>query len=77
MLFSFSALKIFAFTTTAVQLSPLVVPLRKYMPSVIPLQTLATPGLRQVLLVFAMSQTLDAAAPSFIAPPTDTLMGGL
>jgi hypothetical protein len=54
-----------------------VVPLRKYMPSVIPLQTLATPGLRQVLLVFTMSQTLHTAAPSFITPPTDTLMGGL
>jgi hypothetical protein len=49
LLFSFSALKIFPFTAAA---GPLVVPLRKYMPSVIPLQTLATPGLRQVLLVF-------------------------
>jgi hypothetical protein len=74
LLFSFSALKFFAFTATA---SPLVVPSRKYMPSVIPLQTLATPGLRQVLLVFIMSQTLHTAAPSFITPPTDTLMGGL
>jgi hypothetical protein len=47
------------------------------MPSVIPLQTPATPGLRQVLLVLAMSQAVHMAAPSFTTPPTDTLMGGL